>query len=338
MKKLLLLVLCATRLAACGHKNEKSPEQMKIDSLDQANQRQEKELNDIMETMNRVNAGFNEIAEAEGRLTMGDSTQEQTFDKQTIDDNLNFIRERMQANRDLIAQLKDKLNAASISSEASSKLAENLRLQVADLESKYTAQVNRVTTLEAQLRAKEAEIQAKNQQIAGQNEQIAGQNEQIATQREQISTQQEQIAGQQEQISGQQKQISGLSGEVSNLNSQVSNLNSENQKKAEAMAAQDKELNTAWYVFGTNSELKAQNIINKGEVLRNGSFNKDYFTRIDIRRDRVIPFYSKNAQLLTSHPSGSYTLAKDAKGLYVLTINDPTAFWGISKYLVVKVK
>ena len=87
----------------------------------------------------------------------------------------------------------------------------------------------------------------------------------------------------------------------------------------------------------TKKELKEQNILDKGEVLQS-NFNKDYFTKIDIRIDKEIKLYSKSAQIMTSHPAGSYTLQPDANKQYVLRINNPEAFWSTSKYLVVLVK
>jgi len=41
--------------------------------------------------------------------------------------------------------------------------------------------------------------------------------------------------------------------------------------------------------------------------------------------------------MLTSHPSSSYTLQRDANKQYVLRITDPQQFWSASKYLVVQV-
>ena len=103
------------------------------------------------------------------------------------------------------------------------------------------------------------------------------------------------------------------------------------------MAAQEKELNAGWFVFGTKSELKEQKIIEDGEVLR-GDFNKGYFTKIDIRYDRTIRLYSKSAKVLTNHPDGSYSLEKNDEGLYELYVKDIEKFWGGSRYLVVQVK
>lgn len=125
---------------------------------------------------------------------------------------------------------------------------------------------------------------------------------------------------------------------ISNLNTDVNTLTQENQDKTKKVSEQDKQINTAWFVFGTKSELKEQKILKSGDVLKTNDFNKDYFTKIDIRYDKEIKLYSKSAKLLTNHPTGSYALNKDAKGQYVLQISDATQFWSVSKYLVVLVK
>ena len=91
-------------------------------------------------------------------------------------------------------------------------------------------------------------------------------------------------------------------------------------------------------VFGTKKELKEQKILQSGDVLKSGSFNKDYFTKIDIRQTKEIKLYSKSAKVLTTHPSSSYSLVKDSKEQFVLKISDPAQFWSVSKYLVIQVK
>ena len=125
---------------------------------------------------------------------------------------------------------------------------------------------------------------------------------------------------------------------ITTLNENVNTLSEENKAKSKTVADQDKQIHTAWYVFGTKSELKEQKILQKGDVLKNGDFNKDYFTKVDIRYDKEIKLYSKSAKLLTNHPAGSYKLTKDNKGLYVLHITNPDTFWSVSKYLVIQVK
>lgn len=131
--------------------------------------------------------------------------------------------------------------------------------------------------------------------------------------------------------------IAELDRTVSDLNANVTELREETAQKAETIKDQDAQLNSAWYVFGTKKELQEQNIYQKGQVLRS-NFNKNYFTKIDIRVDKEIKLYSKSAELLTSHPAGSYTLQPDAQKQYILRITNPTQFWSASKYLVVLVK
>ena len=131
--------------------------------------------------------------------------------------------------------------------------------------------------------------------------------------------------------------ISELDATINTLNTNVSDLKDENQKKDETINTQDKQLNTAWYVFGTKKELKEQRIIDGNKVLES-NFNKSYFTKIDIRVDKAIKLVSKYAKILTMHPSGSYTLQRNANKQYVLRITNPQIFWSTSKYLVVLVK
>lgn len=131
--------------------------------------------------------------------------------------------------------------------------------------------------------------------------------------------------------------IAELDQTISGLNDNVTNLQTESSQKSATIQAQDKQLNTAWFVFGTKKELKEQRIIDGDRVLES-NFNKSYFTKIDIRVEKEIKLYSKYAKILTMHPSDSYTLEKDANKQYVLSITNPQIFWSTSKYLVILVK
>ena len=153
----------------------------------------------------------------------------------------------------------------------------------------------------------------------------------------QLEEKDKQLLALREELDKKDIHISELDETIGNLNTNVSNLSADNQQKAETINAQDKQLNTAWYVFGTKKELKGQHILEGGKVM-NGNFNKNYFTKVDIRNTTEIKLYSKSAKLLTAHPASGYSLTHDASKQYVLRITNPQIFWSTSKYLVVLVK
>lgn len=132
--------------------------------------------------------------------------------------------------------------------------------------------------------------------------------------------------------------ISELDETINNLNTNVSDLSNDNAQKTQTINTQDKQINTAWYAFGNKRELKEQGIYSAGGKILQGNFNKNYFTKVDIRDLHEIKFYSKSARLLTVHPSSSYTLYRDANKQYTLRITNPQVFWSTSKYLVVLVR
>ena len=256
--------------------------QQERDSLQRIINEKNMELDDILGTFNEVQEGIRKINEAEGRVTIAEGSPESASTKEIIRENLEFIQNAMQHNRELIAQLQEKLKNSSIKATKMQKTIESLQAQI-------ETQAARIQELEASLAEKDALIEVQGNAIAG-------------------------------------------------LSNDVASLTEENRSKTEKVQQQDKELNTAWFVFGTKDELKEQKILTKGDVLKSGDFNKDYFTKIDIRYDKDLKFYSKSAQLLSTHPAGTYKLEKDKQGQYELHITDPQKFWSVSKYLVVQVK
>ena len=165
----------------------------------------------------------------------------------------------------------------------------------------------------------------------------------IDNMQQQLEEKEAQMQALREELDKKDIHIAELDETVANLNTDVNQLTEETTQKSQTISQQDKQLHTAWFVFGTKDELKKQNILTKDGMfsktrLLEKDFNKDYFTKIDIRIDKEIKLYSKSAEMLTSHPSSSYTLAPDANKQYVLRITDPDLFWSTSKYLVIQVK
>ena len=280
MKKLFIVIACLPLMfTACNNKEEKDAELNSLrDSLQQIITQRDNEIDDLMATFNDIQEGFRLINEAEGRIT---TEGEGVNQGQRIKENVVFIAQKMQENRQLIAKLRKQLKDSKFNSEQLNKTIESL-----------TAQLQEKEQLLQQLR---------------------------------------------EELDNKDIHISELDETIANLNTDVSELKEKTEQQSQTISTQDKNLNTAWYAFGTKSELKEQGIIAKGEVSINSS-NKSYFTKIDIRNTTEIKLYSKSAELLTVHPSGSYTLTTDANKQYVLNITNPQQFWSTSKYLVLQVK
>ena len=270
-------------LTACKQKSENAQDLALIqqrDSLNRIIAQKDGEINDMMSTMNDVVDGFRAINEAEDRLTIVRS-DEGASSTERIRENLQFIQQTMQQNRELINKLRNQLRQSSVSGEQLRRTIDNFARQMEEKD--------------VQLKQLEADLQAKDVQIGE------------------------------------------LTEQVTDLNSNISTLQEESTKKTQTITSQDKQLNTAWFVFGTKKELKEQRIYDDGKVLRN-NFNHDYFTKIDIRVDKEIRLYSRSAKILTAHPASAYVLTQDANKQFILRITNPQLFWSTSKYLVVMVK
>lgn len=140
-------------------------------------------------------------------------------------------------------------------------------------------------------------------------------------------------------------QVKDLNVKVTDLNTNVSNLSADNQQKQADIDAKTAALNTAYYVIGTNRELKDKKIISgEGGFIGIGrtkdimaDLNMNDFTKVDITVLNEIPIMKKKASVITSHPKDSYRIDGD-KTADKLVILDPKAFWSLSKVLVISTK
>ena len=283
MKKL-FLVACVAAFCLTGCNNGKNDSAAQntaqADSLNGIIAQKDSEINDLLGTLNEIEEGFQQISEAEHRVSLA-KDGEGVNKKQKLKEDIQFIADRMKQNRELIAKLQKQLANGTLKGAQLQKTIEGLQKQ---LEEK-----------DAQLQTLREELDKKDIHIAA------------------------------------------LDETVNNLNTKTNRLTAESNQKTETINAQDKQIHTAWYVFGTKKELKEQSIIQDGKVMT-GNFNKNYFTKVDIRNLSEIKLYSKSAKLLTIHPSSSYSLVRDANKQYTLHITNSQLFWSTIKYLVVLVK
>ena len=146
------------------------------------------------------------------------------------------------------------------------------------------------------------------------------------------------IAALQAELAEKNIRIAELDKAVETLTHDVNTLQQTSDAQQDVIEHQVVELNKAWYVYGTSKELKEQNILKGGDVMASSDFNKNYFTEIDVRVDRVFPLYAKHAKLLTVHPEGSYEFVKDAAKQLTLKVLDIDAFWSVSRYMIIQVR
>ena len=171
-----------------------------------------------------------------------------------------------------------------------------------------------------------------------------------------------QIASLKQQLDHQESIINSLTAQlqaahvtIKNLNTKVDSLNTENAhvtsayNSASARAQEEtqrannlvNEMNVCYYVVGSKKELKRQKIIETGFLKKTrvmeGDFTQSYFTKADKRTLNRIALHSKKAEIMSRHPSGSYVVEGEG-GQKVLKITNPSRFWELSNYLVVKIK
>jgi uncharacterized coiled-coil protein SlyX len=134
--------------------------------------------------------------------------------------------------------------------------------------------------------------------------------------------------------------------EIGQLNTQMTALEQTITQKDEEITGQTLKLNEAFYTSGTYRELKDKGIVSKvGGFLGLGrresmarDLNDSLFARIDVRDLKTIPINSKNAKLITRHPSDSYSLVQENPNkIAYLEIKNPELFWKNSKYAVVEI-
>lgn len=186
-------------------------------------------------------------------------------------------------------------------------------------------------------KARLAELEKRLQQSTSYNNEM---KKSIENLKAQLNEQQATIASLKDQLAKAHITIDNLNRSVDSLNVVNTEVRNEKNRAEEENVRLADELNTCFYVVGTNSELKKNKIIEKrflGKTrILEGDFEKSYFTQADKRTLTVIPLHSKKAQVMSKHPSGSYELI-DNNGQKVLRITNASRFWELGNYLVIKV-
>jgi uncharacterized protein HemX len=141
--------------------------------------------------------------------------------------------------------------------------------------------------------------------------------------------------------------LSNKDFEITQLNTKVTDMEVNIAQKEEYIINQTNEMNKAFIASGSFKDLKEKGIVSKeGGFLGLGkkeslveNFSDTLFTAINVTETKTIPVNSKNAKLITEHPTTSYELIHDdADNIAYIEIKDPTEFWKITRYAVVEIK
>ncbi|MDI9604108.1 MAG: hypothetical protein QM305_02075 [Bacteroidota bacterium] len=184
------------------------------------------------------------------------------------------------------------------------------------------------------LQRNKAQLQELNRKYSGSTKEVASLKNTIVRLNREMEESAVRLAGLQQELAAKDEKIAQLSQDITALAIEA-------EQQSITIQEQDRSLNTAYYVFGTQKELKDQKILSGGfmkatRVLQD-TFNKEYFLTIDIREVTEIPLYAKKAKLWSTHPEGTYEFVTLKDGNLLFQVTDTQRFWSLTKYLIIEV-
>lgn len=187
-----------------------------------------------------------------------------------------------------------------------------------------------------------SEILKRNKaQLEDLNRKYSGSNKQVATLKNTIDRLNREMQESSNRIVELQSQLAAKDEQIAQLAQDVTALATEAEQQSATIQAQDRSLNTAYYVFGTSRELKEHKILSGGFLqstrVMQETFNREYFLQIDIREVTQIPLYEKKAKLWSTHPEGTFQFVEGDDRNLTLQITDTQRFWSLTKYLIIEV-
>lgn len=185
MKKVILVCFCTAILASCGQNSaEYKKLQAENDSLRMENTKNTDELNEMLTTMNDVEADFQAIRDAENYLNIQQQTggELNQTKREQIKQNMQLISETLKKNKEQIAELQEKLKNSNIKSSALKKTIDRLS---SELDQKATM----IVALQEDLAKKNVRIQELDEMVTSLNEDVENLATTAAAQSEKLNAQ-----------------------------------------------------------------------------------------------------------------------------------------------------
>lgn len=223
-------------------------------------------------------------------------------------------------------------NIVFINSEGQSASREDALRNLDKFEAIVRKQHEHINALEQQLSTQSNNAQSNMQRLlAHMKKQLSAKDAEIAQLRADLNNKDISIAELRDRLNSQ--------GQVIRENeSAIADLGRRNSAQAEVLSKQSDIMNYGYVIIATKKELKSWGLLKRGKLNSDAVTNAPGVSRVDIRKWHEVSFTAHKPHILTSMPASSYELVENAKDSYTLRIKDATAFWGISKYLVIQTK
>ncbi|MBK5284966.1 MAG: hypothetical protein JJE25_06155, partial [Bacteroidia bacterium] len=228
-----------------------------------------------------------------------------------------YSMNEIETNLGTITQKQEAISASSSGPELSKSQKERIGDEISAINALMQTNRDKIALLQKNLKRSNAKASQFEKAIALLNQQIETKDKELASLNQRLAE---------------------LDSQVATLNTNVSTLTAQNEEKTTVINSQTKKMHTAYYTKGTFKELEKKHVLVKeGGFLGIGKekkvtndFDPDAFASVDITETKVIPIESKDAKIVTTHPTSSYTLEtkeKDKDYVTNLVINDPDQFW-----------
>lgn len=153
------------------------------------------------------------------------------------------------------------------------------------------------------------------------------------------------LADRDKTITSMLENIDNLKQQIQLLSKDVERVNRDNAQLDRVLTETTDNLNTAYYIVGSEKELISSGVLEKkGGIARtlvvNPNVDKSKLVKIDIRSLDRVEIKGKRVEIIGSFPSSSYTLVEGEgrKAVEALVIDDKAEFWKNSKVLVISYK
>lgn len=249
-------------------------------------------------------------------------------ESQEKEENINAFFESMTQIRDNLTEIKIKQNLITEETRGQDQLGQDVRKQIeSDLEA--------ISKLMEDNRRRLAEL---NRQLSSSNVKITEFEKMVASLTTEIEEKNLEIAQLRDNM--HELNISNVA-----LAETIERLEEENIQKSQVIEEKTEQLNTAYFAYGTRRDLEEKVIIEKSggilgigrTFLVNSNLNKEYFTRLNITQVDKLQVPAKNLRLISQHPEGSYVVESLEEEGSQIIIQNPAEFWSTTRYLVVSI-